>query len=225
MALIFGYDPMELLVKLMGVLIIIGSCLNKAPLFVNILKTKSVAGMSSSAVYSEAIMYANAAFYSFLRGNPFTAYGETLLITIQTVGVILLMWKFKVEPKVSSKERLIVSTLAVVYTSVVFAMPEDQLYLLLSVNLPVTVFSRGSQIYSFYTCQHTGTQSIITVVMNFAGSAIRVVTTINEVGFDIPMLSGYGISLVLNFIMIAQFMLYKKNTEKYMKSLQEKKSE
>ena len=61
--------------------------------------------------------------------------------------------------------------------------------------------------------------------MNFAGSAIRVVTTINEVGFDIPMLSGYGISLVLNFIMIAQFMLYKKNTEKYMKSLQEKKSE
>ncbi len=218
-------DPTEVLMKLLGMLIILGSMLNKAPLFINILKTKSVAGMSSSAVYSECIMYANAAFYSYLQGNPFAAYGETLLITIQTVGVILLMWQYKVEPKVSAKERMIVTALFAVYVSVVFSIPAEKLYLLLSINMPVTIFSRGMQIMTYLKAKHTGTQSIITVIMNFTGSAIRVMTTINLVGFDIPMLAGYGISLLLNSIMISQFIIYKENTKKYMKELEAKKKE
>ena len=184
--------------------------------------------MSSSAVYSEAIMYANAAFYSFLRGNPFTAYGETLLITIQTLMVVLLMWNYKTPDKVSMKERAVVSACFAVYVSAVLSLPADKLYLLLSINLPVTMFSRGSQIQMYYTCKHTGTQSVITVLMNFIGSAIRVVTTINEIGMDIPMLSGYAISLLLNSIMIAQFIVYNSNTQNYMKDLkdlQEKKKD
>jgi mannose-P-dolichol utilization defect protein 1 len=225
MTSILDFDPMKIFMKLLGTLIIVGSCLNKAPLFLNIIKTKSVAGMSPQAVYSECIMYANAAFYSYLQGNPFTAYGETLLITIQTVIVILLMWKFKVEPKVTLKERMVVSAVFAVYVSIVFCIPKDKLYLLLSINMPVTMFSRGSQIYCYFKEKHTGTQSIITVLMNFTGSAIRVITTINLVGFDIPMLAGYGISLVLNSIMISQFVLYKQNTEQYMNKLRSKKVE
>ena len=84
-------DPMALLGKMLGVLIIIGSMLNKAPLFVNILKSKSVTGISSSSIYSEAIMYSNAALYCVRLGHPFTAYGETLLIAAQTLMVIMLI--------------------------------------------------------------------------------------------------------------------------------------
>ncbi len=124
--------------KLFGVLIIVGSMLNKAPLFINILKSKSVVGISSSSVYSEAIMYSNAAFYCVRQGHPFTAYGETLLITLQTLMVIVLMWKFKVEPKISIKERSIATAVYAVYIAVVFGLPEEKLYLLLSCNMPVT---------------------------------------------------------------------------------------
>jgi mannose-P-dolichol utilization defect protein 1 len=131
-------DPMALLGKMLGVLIIIGSMLNKAPLFVNILKSKSVTGISSSSIYSEAIMYSNAALYCVRLGHPFTAYGETLLIAAQTLMVIMLMWKFKVEPKISMKERSIVTALFVVYIAVVFAVPVEKIYLLLSINMPVT---------------------------------------------------------------------------------------
>jgi len=60
--------------------------------------------------------------------------------------------------------------------------------------------------------------------MNFTGSAIRVMTTINLVGFDIPMLAGYGISLFLNAIMITQFLIYKKNTAAYFKELEAKEA-
>lgn len=206
-------------VKLLGILIITGSCLNKAPLFLNIVKNKSVAGISSSAVYSELIMYSNAAFYSMLRGNPFTAYGETALIAAQTLIVILLMWKYKTDPVISTKERIIATSLLCVYISVVTSLDADKLYLLPGVNMPCTIFSRGTQILYYFSCKHTGTQSIITVIMNFMGSAIRVVTTIKEVGMDIPMLSGYGISLLLNAIQISQFLMYKSNTEKYLKEL------
>jgi len=217
---------LPILIKLMGLLIIVGSCLNKAPLFRNIVKTKSVAGMSSSAVYSESIMYANAALYSLRRGNPFTAYGETLLITLQSIIVVILMWRYQSEPApIPIRERLLATFLFAAYLTLVFAMPLDQLYLLMSINMPVTIFSRGSQIYHYYTCKHTGSQSIITVIMNFTGSAIRVVTTINEIGFDIPMLAGYGISLMLNSIMITQFILFKSNTEKHMKQLKDKKKD
>ena len=136
--LISDIDPMALLGKALGVLIIVGSLLNKAPLFINILKSKSVAGMSSSSIYSEAIMYSNAAFYCIRSGNPFTSYGETLLIAMQTVFVILLMWKYKVEPPISNKERSIVTAAGVLYLSIVYLLPQDKIYLLVSCNMPVT---------------------------------------------------------------------------------------
>jgi mannose-P-dolichol utilization defect protein 1 len=214
-----------LLIKALGLFVIVASCLNKAPLFINILKNKSVAGMSPQAVYSESIMYANAAFYSIRRGNPFTAYGEVALITAQSLIVICFMWIYR-EPQVSMKEKSLYLLFWACYLHVVFnVLDKDQLYILMSLNLPVTCFSRGSQIAAFLKVKHTGTQSIVTVMMNFMGSMIRVVTTIHEVGLDLPMLTGYGLSLALNGMQIALFLKYKENTKRYLQSLQHKKKE
>ena len=223
---ILPIPPMQCLVglamKALGILIILGACLNKAPVILNILKNKSVAGMSPSAVYSETIMYGNSAFYSVLKGNPFTAYGETLILTFQSMAVCVLCWIYAV-PRINIPQRLLAIFAFGVYLYVVFfLLTPEYYYILMSVNLPVLIFSRGSQIYTFHTCKHTGTQSLITTIMNTAGSLIRVMTTINLIGFDIPMLSGYLISLVLNFILIAQFMMYKERTEEYLNSLKKK---
>jgi hypothetical protein len=72
-------------------------------------------------------------------------------------------------------------------------------------------------------CKHTGTQSLITTVMNLAGSAIRILTTIKEVGLDMALLGGYAISVLLNLVLVIQFILYKENTKKYIQSLEERK--
>ncbi len=211
-----------LVMKMLGIAIILGSCLNKAPVILNIVNNNSVAGMSISSVYSETIMYSNSAFYSLLRGNPFTAYGETLILTFQSMMVSVLCWVHAV-PRISIVQRLIATIAFGGYLFVVFCiLKPEYYYLLLSLNLPVLIFSRGSQIYTFYTCKHTGTQSLITTSMNATGSFIRVMTTIGEIGFDIPMLSGYLISLALNFILIAQFMMYKQKTKEYLNSLKKK---
>jgi mannose-P-dolichol utilization defect protein 1 len=208
--------------KVLGMLIIIGACLNKAPVILNISKNRSVAGIALSAVYSETIMYGNAAFYSVLKKNPFTAYGESLILTFQSMAICVLCWIYA-KPKVGLFQRLLAILGFCIYLFVVFfALTEDYYYMILSVNLPVLIFSRGSQIYTFHSCKHTGSQSLITTGMNFIGSAIRVLTTISEIGFDIPMLSGYFISLGLNAILIAQFLMYRKKTEEYLKSIQAK---
>ena len=68
----------RLLAKAIGIFIIVTSCINKAPVLRNILKSKSGAGLSVGGSYGEVILYSNAAFYNILRGNPFTAYGETV---------------------------------------------------------------------------------------------------------------------------------------------------
>lgn len=222
----FPFPPVPCLValimKALGILIIAGACLNKAPVILNIMKNKSVGGMSASAAYGETVMYANSAFYSVLQGNPFTTYGETLILTFQSIFVCILCWVYTV-PKIGFVHKIMAVVAFGVYLAVVFGvLTPDFYYILMSVNLPVLIFSRGSQIYTFFQCKHTGTQSLITTSMNTVGSAIRIMTTISEIGFDIPMLSGYGISLVLNFILIGQFILYRKKTEEYLKSLQKK---
>jgi mannose-P-dolichol utilization defect protein 1 len=76
------------------VAIILASCINKAPVIRNILKSKNVVGLSMAASYGEVILYSNAAFYNILQGNPFTAYGETFMVLIQNMLVVTLIWTY-----------------------------------------------------------------------------------------------------------------------------------
>jgi hypothetical protein len=58
----------------------------------NIVASRSVAGLSPTAIYGEMILYSNAAFYNVLGGNPFSAYGETFTVLLQTMVVAILFW-------------------------------------------------------------------------------------------------------------------------------------
>ena len=211
-----------LAMKMLGVYIILSACLNKAPLIINIVSNKSVGGMSVGSVYSETIMYSNSALYSILRGFPFTLYGETVIKLFQSMIVCVLSWIYS-ETKISVFNCLTVIVIYFVYLFGVFSvLTPDYYFMLKSVNLPVIIFSKGSQIYKFFICKHTGTQSLTTTGMNISGNVIRIVNMISEIGFDIPMLSGSTVSLVLNSILIVQFLMYKKNTKEYLTSLKKK---
>jgi hypothetical protein len=213
-----------LMVKSIGIAVICGAFLNKAPVIINILSNASVAGLSSAAVYGEIIMYSNSALYSILKKNPFTAWGENGILTLQTLFICALMWNYKEKPKVKIVEIVIAILGYLSYLVIVFyVLPPIYYSLLMSINWPVLIFSRGSQILTFASCKHTGTQSLITTIMNLVGSAIRILTTIKEVGYDMALLGGYGISVLLNLILVVQFIVYKGNTKTYIQSLERKK--
>lgn len=64
-------------------------------------------------------MYSNAAFYNLRRGNPFTAYGETFMVMIQTLIVVVMIWMYG-EKKVGIGDVVVVLGGYIVYLFVVF---------------------------------------------------------------------------------------------------------
>ena len=84
----------RLLAKVVGVCIVLTSCANKAPVINNIVRSNSVSGLSLTSIYGEIILYSNASLYNILRGNPFSAYGETFTVLLQTMIVAALFWRY-----------------------------------------------------------------------------------------------------------------------------------
>ena len=214
----------RLLVKGLGLAIILGSCLNKAPVIRNIIANRAAVGLSRSAIYGETLMYANSAAYGMLSSFPFSAYGENAALLLQALVIVVLCWKYSNTTMISITERGSVVAAATVYLATVpFVLPESLYYLLMTSIMPILIVSRGSQILETYRCQHTGAQSIVTTSMNLLGGVIRIGTTIQEVGWDWAVLGTFGLSLVLNCICFGQHFYYQTNTKKFLADLQQQK--
>jgi mannose-P-dolichol utilization defect protein 1 len=116
-----------------------------------------------------------------------------------------------------------VTTFAIVYLSVVTNfLPKHWHYLLMASVWPILLYARGSQIVETYQLKHTGAQSIVSTSMNLLGSSIRILTTLQEVGMDVAVLSGYVLGIVTSGIMVIQYFLYRSNTEKVLSDMKKK---
>ena len=241
---------MQVLVKAMGLAMILGACGNKFPTLVNIVQSKSVAGLPKKSIYGETIIAANATLYGYLQRFPWTAYGENVAITIQCVMVMLLMWQYSDSHKMTDgivtcmsldsyttttpkttrmvttlHEKVSVTCLSICYVySVIYFLPPSLHYLLMSSVMPLMIYARGSQISEAYTIQHTGAQSIVTTAISLGGNLGRILTTIKEVGFDRAALSWYFVSAFLNSIMAYQYLHYRKNTNVVLDELRRQKT-
>lgn len=118
-------------------------------------------------------------------------------------------------------------------------LPEEHLWLLPFCNMPITLMSRLPQIFTNWSNGHTGQVgrqhiqaeadahpdmpldllffsplqlAAITLTLNFLGVIVRILTTIQEVGFDVGLLSSYGLSFIVNGILVLQVVLYWKAT-------------
>lgn len=98
-------------------------------------------------------------------------------------------------------------------------------YILMVYNPVVLIISRGSQIIANHKQKQTGAQSLATTGLNLIGTVVRIGTTIKEVGWDLHILRSYGVSVALNSILFLQLIIYKQNTERFLKSLNEKKKD
>ena len=71
-------------------------------------------------------------------------------------------------------------------------------------NLPLLLISRVPQIIQNFKLRSTGQLSGITTFLIFAGSLARVFTTIQEVGWDFSLLTGYFLGLSTSGILLLQ---------------------
>jgi mannose-P-dolichol utilization defect 1 len=204
-----------LLAKILGLSIITGACLNKVPVIRNLLRAQSSAGFTRSAVLMDLVMVVNSSLYGYLHGYPWTAYGENIALSVQCLIVAILTYRLSDNP-ISSVEKALVPAGLVAYVAVTLCcLPIRHRQLLITASIPMTIYASGSMILEANKLNHTGSQSAITTSMNLAGSVIRILTTLQEVGRDYALLSGYAVGTVLCLAQLAQIVAYRRNTERF----------
>jgi mannose-P-dolichol utilization defect protein 1 len=214
----------QLLVKGLGIAIIAGACLNKAPMIYNIWTTQSTEGLSGGALYGELLVVGNSSLYGILMAYPFTAYGEALALFIQAFVLIVLRWILANHPPVSQFEVRTAIVAAIMYTgTILYVLPVEYYSLLMASTWPLQVYAKGAQIYESFRVKHTGAQAIVTILMNVVGSSLRIVTTLKEIGWDLAFLAGSLLSVALNSILLLQYMIYRKNTTEFIRRLEKQK--
>ncbi|CAM9627119.1 unnamed protein product [Phaeothamnion confervicola] len=204
-----------LLAKLAGYAMIGASFGIKAPQIFKVAANKSTAGLSPVGFYCETLCYIITAMYNVLQGSPISTYGEVLTILIQNLILVVVIWIYMRPPPRAATVAAVLAAFAGSVWGSAALPPARRLWLPVS-TMPINVISRVPQILANHRNKHTGQLAAATVFMGFAGSGVRILTIIEEVGWDRGLLLQYGLSFCLNTVIWVQMLWYWKNTTKVM---------
>lgn len=194
-----------LLSKSLGYGIIAGSVLVKVPQILKILSNRSAAGINILAVFLEIFAITLNLSYSFVKGFPFSAWGDSSFLAVQTVAIAALVLHYN-----STRTNVIlfiVTYLAICYGLMGGPTPVDVLWSLQALNIPILIAGKMSQAFTNYSNGSTGQLSAITCFMLFFGSLARIFTSIQETGDSIIVLT-YCVSTLTNGIIVLQLLYY-----------------
>ena len=156
------------LAKVLGYLILLGSFALKLPQIVNIISTSKVDGLSPASFYGEVPLTITTVAYNVLKNNPFSSYGETCVILVQNIILVVLLWIY-MKPSPTVVTVLSITTLFAFVALVSFNLSAEYQYLLPLVNVPIMVWTRIVQIVNNFKIKSTGQLSIITTTLMFVG--------------------------------------------------------
>lgn len=214
-----------LLSKLLGWGIVVGASIVKLPQLINILRLGTAAGISRSSLYIELLCNSWTTAYNVAAGHPFSTWGEAGLIAVQNVALVGATWAYapaNAKPVTDDAVGLAVALTAAGVLPLGLA-PEARPILATATTVLFTA-ARLPQIISNIRAGHTGSLSMITLFMNFAGTLARVFTTITEVS-DPLVFANYMLSATLNGILVLQGIIYWKATNQYLDNLRKQKTQ
>ncbi len=205
-----------ILAKVAGYGIIIASFGLKAPQIFKIVVSQSVVGISAMSVYWELVGYITTACYNVLMGNPISTYGELLAIIVQNCIIVELVWFYAEagrRPGVLHKVSVVGGLLGLGIACLL--IPEEYQFIIPLSSVPVTLLSRMPQILTNFSNGHTGQLAPLTLLLSFAGGIVRLLTFIQEVGWDTGLIVNYGASCITNAILVLQVIMYWKATQHF----------
>lgn len=203
-----------LLSKGLGLGIIAGSVLVKVPQITKILGNKSAEGINLFSVCLDLFAITIHMAYSFVSGFPFSAWGDTSFLALQTAIIAFLVLYFGGAPSKAV-------VFGAVYAAVTYILmggltPLNYLLIAQGFNVPILLLGKLSQAFTNYKNGGTGQLSAVTCFMLLAGSLARIFTSIQETG-DQMMVITYGCSSFANAVIVSQ-LLYYWNSDKKKKS-------
>jgi mannose-P-dolichol utilization defect protein 1 len=143
--------------------------------------------------------------YGFRMAIPFTTYGENYFLLVQNYIILFLVFYFTGK----FDHRMMFFSLGWFYLIFPSVVPEYLLeWIVICVPIPLNVFSRIPQIWELYQQKSPGSVSIVMNIANTGGTIVRIFNIIAE-SFDIYILAGYVISLILHLIIVSQLLYYK----------------
>ncbi|XP_023023686.1 mannose-P-dolichol utilization defect 1 protein homolog [Leptinotarsa decemlineata] len=201
--------------KCLGLGIILGSITVKLPQILKIIKNRSGEGINLYSVSLDLTAITIYMSYSFIKGFPFSSWGDAGFLAIQTVaiGVLVLLYG----NSVALSLLYLTGYLIICFTMMSGLTPIHILWTLQTCNIPIVVAGKLVQAWTNYKNGHTGQLSGITLFMLFAGSAARIFTSIQETGDSVVILT-YIASTLSNGVLVFQLLYYwnadiKKKTE------------
>ncbi|KAF9601798.1 hypothetical protein IFM89_023329 [Coptis chinensis] len=174
---------LPLISKLLGYSIVAASTIVKLPQILKILQHRSVRGLSVAAFELEVVGFTIALSYCLHKGLPFSAFGELLFLLIQAIILVGIIYYFSQPLGTKTWVR------ALIYCALSPTILAGQIDPVLFEALyasqhAIFFFARVPQIWENYKNKSTGELSFLTSFMNFAGSMVRVFTSVQE---QVPM--------------------------------------
>ncbi|CAA2954988.1 mannose-P-dolichol utilization defect 1 homolog 2 [Olea europaea subsp. europaea] len=199
---------LPLISKLLGYCIVAASTTVKLPQILKILKHKSIRGLSVVAFELEVVGYTIALAYCLHKGLPFSAYGELAFLLIQAIILVAIIYYFSQPMGTWTWMR------ALIYCGVAPTILAGQIDPLLFEALyasqhAIFFFARVPQIWENFKHKSTGELSFLTSLMNFAGSMVRVFTSMQEKA-PMSVILGSVIGIMTNGTILSQIILYRK---------------
>ncbi|XP_062551930.1 mannose-P-dolichol utilization defect 1 protein homolog [Armigeres subalbatus] len=209
-----------LLSKGLGLGIIAGSVLVKVPQITKILANKSAQGINLFSVCLDLFAITIHMAYSFVSGFPFSAWGDTSFLALQTAMIAFLVLHFG-----GAAAKAV--SFAVVYSVMTYVLmggltPLNYLLIAQGFNVPILLIGKLSQAFTNYKNGGTGQLSAVTCFMLLAGSLARIFTSIQETG-DQMMVITYGCSSFANAVIVSQLLYYWNSDKKSQRKSSPKK--
>ncbi|KAL9268327.1 Mannose-P-dolichol utilization defect 1 protein homolog 2-like protein [Drosera capensis] len=203
---------LSLISKILGYSIVAASTIVKVPQISKILRHKSVRGLSVLAFELEVIGYTIALAYCLHKGLPFSAFGEYAFLLIQAIILVAIIYYY------SRPVGTITWIKALLYCAVAPTVLAGQVNPVLFEALyasqhAIFLCARIPQIWANFSNKSTGQLSAVTFFMNFAGSIVRVFTSIQEKA-PVTVLLGSLIGMMTNGTIMTQIALYHKPSAK-----------
>lgn len=199
---------LPLISKLLGYCIVAASTTVKVPQILKILKHQSVRGLSVMAFELEVVGYTIALAYCLHKGLPFSAYGELAFLLIQALILVAIIYHYSqpLGTKTWIKSLLYCAVAPTILAGQIDPILFEALY---ASQHAIFFFARVPQIWENYKNKSTGELSFLTSLMNFAGSMVRVFTSIQEKA-PTSVVLGSVIGIVMNGTILSQIILYQK---------------
>lgn len=210
----------KVLVKVLGIAVIAGSFTFKVPQIKKLMDAQDATGISFMATYVEVLCYGSVLVYHVLLGSPLSAYGENAIITMQQFVIVLLLWKYSGTSV--AHMGCVAAGIAGVFAFEFTVPPQFQQYIFLA-TIPAFSAARIPQIIANFQNGHTGQLALITLLIGFAGSLVRVFTSLEEVDDPFVALS-FVLGAVWNTILLLQVFYYWEATNQKLAAIQAKKA-